>query len=199
MSEVSICCAALTKLGAEPILALTDSSNRGRVMNARYAAVRDAELRRHRWRFSIKRDSLVALAAAPASDYGAQFQVPNDFLRLIEGGDIYSLPDLTDYRGRESALYSLEGRVILTNLGAPLKIRYIAQIVDTSLFDSTFVEALASRLAYETCKKITGNDNEKQTCWADYRNSIREAIQANALELAPQSPGDDTWVAARAQ
>lgn len=199
MSEVSICNAALSKLGADSVLALTDSNNRARTMNGRYAQVRDAELRRHRWRFSIKRDSLVALSAAPASDYARQFQVPNDFLRLIEGADIYSQPDLTDFRSRESALYSLEGRVILSNLGSPLKIRYIAQIVDTALFDSTFAEALASRLAYECCKKITGNENEKEGCNLDYRGAIREAIRANALELAPQTLGDDTWVAARAQ
>lgn len=198
MSEVSIINAALTKLAEDTIEARADNNERARVMNQRYDGVRDAELRRHRWRFSIKRESLAALAAAPDSDYERKFQVPNDFLRLIEGGDIASLPDLSDYRSAESALYSLEGREILTNLSAPLAIRYVAQITDTAIFDSAFSEALASRLAFECCKRITGNENEKAGCWEDYKNAIREAVRANALELAPQSQADDTWVIARA-
>jgi len=197
MSEVSICNAALSKLGAEPIEALTDNNNRGRTVNGRYAAVRDAELRRRRWRFSIARTSIPALASAPDSDYARQFPVPNDFIRLIEGGDIYSLVDLNDYRGRESALYSLEGGRILTDLGDPLSIRYIKRVTDTNLFDSAFTEALAARLAYEICKKITGNDSEKETCMIDYRMAIKEATRANALEVATQHIGDDTWIFAR--
>jgi hypothetical protein len=198
MSEVSIINAALTKLAESSIESRNDDSERARVMNSRYDAVRDAELRRRRWKFSISRTSLAALAAAPDSDFERQFQVPNDFLRLIEGGDLVSLPDMSDYRSAESALFQLEGRTILTNLSAPLAIRYIAQIRDTAIFDSCFVEALASRLAFECCKRITGNENEKDSCKEDYRDAIREAVRANALESAPQSQADDTWVMARA-
>jgi hypothetical protein len=199
MSEVDICNAALIKLGADTITALTDDNVRGRTMNSRYAGVRDAELRRHRWRFSIARVSLPALSSTPDSDYDFQYQVPNDFLRLIEGGDILSIANLTDFRSASNALYSLEGRAILTNLGAPLAIRHIAQITDTATFDAAFTEALAARLAFECCKKITGNETEKESCWADYKNAIREAIRANALEAAPQDPADDSWVVARAR
>lgn len=197
MSEVDICNAALAKLGAESILTRNDNNNRARVVNGRYDSVRDAELRRHRWRFAIKRVSLPALAVAPDSDYARQFQLPNDFLRLIEGGDIKSAADLGDFRSTDSSLYSVEGRTLLTSLPAPLSIRYIAQIVDDGIFDAAFREALASRLAYECCKKITGNENEKAGCMDDYRNSIREAIRANALEVAPEQPADDSWVMAR--
>ena len=199
MSEVSIINAALTKLAEAAIESRTDDNERARVMNQRYDAVRDAELRRHRWKFSIKRTSLPALAAAPDSDFERQFQLPNDYLRIIEGGDLISVPDHTDYRSAESALFSIEGRAILTNLSAPLSIRYIAQITDTATFDAAFTEALASRLAFECCKRITGNENEKAGAWEDYRNAIKEAARANALETPPQSQADDTWVTARAQ
>jgi len=198
-SETLICSRALQKLGADPIQALTDNLDRARAMNTAYASVRDAELRRRRWKFSIKRASLPALAAAPDSDFSYQYQVPNDFLRLIEGGDIVSLPDLSDYRSMSSELWSVEGRRILTDLGAPLRIRYIAQITDVSMFDSTFCESLSSRLAYECCEKITQSSSKKADLIADYRMSIREAIQANALERAPNSIADDSWVMARLQ
>jgi len=196
-SEVSICNRALFKLGAESIQALNDNTNRARVMNMFYQKVRDAELRRRRWRFSIKRDSLAALATAPISDFQYQYQVPNDFLRLLEGGDIVQLADLSDFRTSSNQLYSLEGRAILTNLGSPLKIRYVARIDDPNTFDTAFAEALASRLAYEGCEKITQSDSKRQLAMADYKTAISEAIKANALELSSESIGDDSWVLAR--
>jgi hypothetical protein len=198
MSEVAIWNAALTILGDEPILTPDEDSARARCVRGRYAAVRDAELRRRRWRFAIHRVSIAALSAAPDSDYARQFQVPNDFLRLIEGGDIRSYADLSDYRGSSgAALYSLEGRRILTDLAAPLSIRYIRKVTDTAMFDPAFTEALAARLAWACCKKITGNDAEKDRCQDEYRTAIKEAARANALENPPVPIADDTWITAR--
>lgn len=199
MSETAIANAALSKLGDEPILSLADDTHRARTINGRFHAVRDAELRRRRWKFAIKRVSIPALAAAPDSDFARQFPLPNDFLRLIEGADIVTLANTSDYRAGGCALYQIEGRNILTDLGDPLAIRYIARITDTSLFDAAFVEAFASRLAYECCKKITGNDAEKDRCLRDYKMSLGEARRANALESAPEDLADDTWISVRGQ
>jgi len=196
-SEVSIANRALTLLGSDLIIALTDDNNRGRTINANYAAIRDAELVRHRWRFAIARASLAALAAVPDSDYGKQYQVPGDFLKLIEGGDLIGAADLTDYRSGGS-LYSREGDKILTNLGGPLHIRYIARITDASLFDPAFAESLAARIADECCERITQSDSKRQICMAAYKRAIGEATKANALEVPPQSQSDDTWLIARA-
>lgn len=199
VSAVSICNRALHKLGAGTINSLADNNEKARVMNVAYEPVRDAELRRHRWRFAIKRTSLAALADAPDSDYDYQYQVPGDFLRLIEGGDIVSLCDLSDYRALSSATYSLEGRTILTDLGAPLSIRYIARIEDTTLFDSCFVETLACRLAVECVERITESSSKSQDLQIQYRQSINEAVRANALERASEAAADDSWVLARIQ
>jgi len=197
-SDVSICNAALIKLGADTILELTDNNSRARAMNERYAAVRDAELYRRRWRFSLKRAQLPALATAPLSDYANAFQVPDDFLRLTEGGDIRSLSDLSDFRDVCSApLYSIEGSAILTQLSAPLNIRYIARVTDSGLFHPAFSEALSARLAWELCERITQSDSKRQLATADYKTAIAEAVRAQALEVASTSQADDTWVAGR--
>ena len=199
-SVVQICNAALTKLGDDTITSLADNTERARACAARYEAVRDAELRRRRWKFSIRRASLAALATAPISDYDRQFQLPTDYLRLIEGGDIADAADLTDYRTSSGrALYSIEGDKLLTNLSAPLDIRYIARIEDVSLYDAAFTEALASRLAVELCERITQSDSKRELAWADYRTAIREASRANAIESPPTHPADDTWITTRLQ
>lgn len=196
-SDVSICNAALLKLGAEPILTLNDNNNRARVLNQRYTAVRDAELYRRRWRFSIQRASLPALATAPISDYPYAYQLPDNFLRLIEGGDIRSISDLSDFQGGCSELYSVEGTSILTFLTPPLNIRFIARITDAALFHAAFDESFASRLAYECCEKITQSDSKRQLATLDYKTAIQEAVRAQAIEVASQSQADDTWVTAR--
>ncbi|MES1993135.1 MAG: hypothetical protein V4457_05915 [Pseudomonadota bacterium] len=199
VSDVSICNRALNKMGAGKIVSLSDENEKARVLNTAYDPVRRAELRRRRWRFSIKRVSLPALADAPDSDFAHQYQLPSDYLRLIEGGDILSLTDLSDYRTSSSEAYSVEGRKILTNFGAPLHIRYIRDVTDASLFDSAFVESFASRLAYECCERITESDSKNAALLQDYRLSIREAALANALEVASASVGDGEWVVARTQ
>jgi len=198
-TEVSIANRALTLLGSDLIIALTDDTNRARVISANYAPIRDAELARHRWRFSIQRVSLAALSATPDSDYARQFQVPGDFLKLIEGGDLVSHADLTDYRTGSCTLWSREGDKILTNLPAPLHIRYIARITDASLFDAAFAESLSARLADECCERITQSDSKRQICMAAYKRAISEAKLANALEVASESVADGEWVMARAR
>lgn len=196
-SDVSICNRALQKLGAASITSLDDNNVRGRAMNLAFEPVRDAELRRHRWRFAIKRTSIARLVAAPDSGFSYQYQVPNDFLRLIEGGDIASTADLSDYRGVSGAAYSVENGRILTNYSSPLAIRYIARITDASLFDSAFCEALSARLAVETCETITESTQKKADLFRDYQVAIREAVRANSLEVASEAIADDTWVLAR--
>ena len=198
-SEVDICNTALTKLGATTIISLTDDDPKATVMNLRYPLVRDAELRRHRWKFSLRRASLPALSETPSFGFSRQFQLPTDplCLRVIQVGEFHVGLDLSDYRGAPNEMYSIEGTRLLTNFAAPLKLRYIAQITDSTQFDAAFVEALASRLAYECCERITQSSSKKQDCAADYKQAIREAVKSNALESAPAHPADDTWVMAR--
>lgn len=200
-TEVSVCNRALQILGADSIQALTDDNVRGRAMATAYQPVRDAELRRRRWKFSLTRAALPALAAAPtaAPMYTRQFQLPNECLRVIQVGDYDLGDDLADYRVAPTELFSIEGRVILTSFAAPLNIRQITQILDASLFDAAFAEYFSSRLAYETCEAITQSDSKKQSCKEHARDALREGVRANALESAPAFMSDGSWVSARSQ
>ena len=200
-SETAIASRALQILGEGTILNLADDEHKAREMNRAFAPVRDAELNRRLWRFSFGREALVALAAAPiGDDFDRQFQLPNDFIRLIPGLDLTTLVDLSDYRGSSHAtLYSIEGRRLLTSLPAPLKIRFVRRVTDTTLFTPSFDEAFAARLAFETCERITGSDSKQDRCERSYRRAIREAVTAQALELATESQADDTWIMARTQ
>jgi hypothetical protein len=197
VSDVSICNRALQILGATAITSLTDNNGKARALNLAFEPVRRAELRRRRWGFAIKRTSLPALSSTPDSDYAHQYQLPNDCVRLVAGGDLTSAADSSDYRCPTAGLYVVEGKRILTNLPAPLAIRYLADITDAASFDSAFVEALAARLAVECCEAITESSQKLQDARLAYRLAIREAGMANAFEKSPEYMAEDSWVTSR--
>jgi len=81
-SEVEICNRALQKLGASPILALSDDTVEARECNRAYAILRDSELRSHPWSFTRTRAIVAASATAPAFEWATSYPVPVDFLRM---------------------------------------------------------------------------------------------------------------------
>jgi hypothetical protein len=196
-SQTAICNRALTKLGAARILTITDDVKAARELNSMWDIVRDAELRRNLWNFAMARASLAALADAPAWGFTYQFQLPSDFVRIVQVGEFYYISSLTDYRTMPEAPFQVEGLRLLTDYTAPLKIRYVQRIEDTAQWDALFVEAFASRLAYECCEAITQSSTKKEEVWMDYKQAIREAKLVDAIENPPEPLPDDAWVLAR--
>lgn len=191
-SKVSIANRALTKLGAERLLLLSDDTKQGRTLNSMFDDVRDAELRRHRWKFAIKRDSLPALVAEPAWGYRYQYNLPTDYLSLIQANDVYIRPGM-----KGQALWSVEGRKILTNLPAPLVIRYVARIENTGLYDPLFVEVLACKLALEACEALTQSNTKYQALADAYEFALSEALRQDAIENPPDELPSGSWLDSR--
>lgn len=201
-SQTAICNRALTKLGQTRILSIGDDVKAARELNSMWDIVVDAELRRNVWNFAVARTSLAALAAAPAWGFTYQFQLPSDYLRLVQVGEHYIIPNMTDYRSMPELPYQVESssdgtKVIVTDFTAPLKIRYVKRITDTQQFDPLFVEALASRLAYEACEAITQSSTKKAEAWEDYKAALREAKLVDAIENPPEPLADDSWLLSR--
>ncbi len=201
-SQTAICNRALTKIGASRILSIADDVKAARELNSMWDIVLDAELRRNIWNFAVTRTSLAALSAAPPWGYAYQYQLPVDCIRLLQVGEGYYVHNLTDYRSMPEMPYQVESstegtKVIATDLTAPLKIRYVKRVTDTQQFDQLFIEALASRLAYETCEAITQSSTKKGEAWEDYRAALREARLADAIENPPEPLADDSWLLSR--
>jgi len=196
-SQVEIANRALTKIGESRITSLADNVEAARTINQMWDTVRDAELRSHNWNFSIARVSLAALITVPAFRYAYEFELPSLCLKVIQVGEYYPGPSMSNYRNAPEAPYQIEGRKILTDYPAPLYVRYVASIDDTGLWDSSFTEAFASRLAAEACERITQSNTKKQTAEADYKRAISDALRADAIENPPDPLPDDSWVLSR--
>ena len=182
-SVVAICNRALQKLGASRIRALDEDTPNARSCAAAYEIVRDAELRAHPWAFAISRLVLAASDAAPVFGFGYAYPWPADCLRPLH--DVNG-PDWTS-----------EGRMLLSDQGPALPLRYIRRVETPTDFDAAFVEALACRLALELCEEITQSNTKKADAAQQYRAALAEARRANAIERAYQIPATDDWLLAR--
>ena len=197
-SQVDIVNFGLTVLGQNRIASMTENTKPAREARAVFDMTRDALIANYDWTFAKDRGSLPALVDAPAFGYGAQYQLPTDCLRLISLGDIYVGVDLTNYRTMgPPAEFEIEDDKILTNLGAPLNIRFAKRITDPGKFSAPFAVMLGIKVAYHVCEALTGSNTKRDLVERAEMKALKEAIRANAIQLPPQKFADSEWITSR--
>lgn len=184
ITDLQIANKALTKLGLPTIQSFDSQEEAARLAGAIFGTVRDFELATYPWAFAIKRTELPALAESPAFGYKFQYALPADFLRL-EG--IYNCG------GANKNAYELEGNNLLTDIGAPLQIRYISRELNQIKWPPYFVEAVATKLAYEMCERLKQDPQRKSVLWQEYQAIIGAAKRCNAIQLAVKDIRPGSW------
>lgn len=178
-SQTEIINRAIYKLKDARISGPDDTGSTAIIMTEVFSTVRDATLREHPWNFAVHRASLAAGAATPEFDWAYQYALPNSpyCLRLLQVGP-----------KDEPIGHEVEGRKILTDGGAPLKIRFIKRVTDPDEFDASFVEALAARLAHETAGSIADTSQiQIDKLWDRYQDLLPVARSMDALEGTPRA------------
>lgn len=197
-SKTDVANLALIKLGHTSIVSIDDENESARTIRAVFDMIRDGELRAHNWNFSIKRTTLPALSDAPISnDYTVQYQLPADCLRVIQAGDSAPGGNITWYNTSQLADYQVEGRKIVTNLPAPLSLRYIYRAEAVGDWDALFVEMVACRIAAETCEKFTQSATKRDLALKQYGMALADATRADAIENPPEPISDGSWLLSR--
>ncbi len=184
---VAIANLAASKIGEDDQLrSPDDDTHLGRSVKAVWDSVRRAAIRDHSWNFAMQRARLAAEADAAVYPWARSFPLPAQALRLIE------------VLGAECADdYQLEGRSILSDLGAPLDIRYLVDIAEPSLWDELFVAAFACRLAWQIGTRIAGSAYDKAAGWRDYKDALAAAKRVDARENPPIEYEPTDWELAR--
>ena len=180
---IKICNMALTMAGEPTITSLAESSKSARICDLRFADVRDSVLRAHPWNCATKRASLAQLEDAPAYGFTYQFQLPADYLRLVEVED----PDME---------FKVEGRAFLTD-STTVKMRYVYRVVDVAFLDELCRQAIAAKLAHEICLSITRNAERAQVLLASYKEKLAEARFIDAGEGRGDTMRTESWLQAR--
>ena len=196
-SAIEIANRGMTKLGAARISSFDDNNTEARAVKSLYDIARRTLLRRALWNFAKRRTTLAAVAIPAGSedwDFAYQYNLPNDFIRLIQVNDYSEPVGFNPGRLRDDSPYQIEGNRILTNYPAPLKIRYIADVTDPTKYDSIFVEAFASQIAFECCETVTESNTKKAALAQETKMWIIEAMKVNQLESPPDSLHDGSWL-----
>jgi hypothetical protein len=138
-------------------------------------------LRAHDWNFAITLQSINAEVTAPIDGYSYQFVLPTDpyCLRVIEVNDD---PE-ADWVIQGRRLHSDDSTVI---------VKYVAQITESGIFDSLFVEALAVKMAVNLAMPITKDEKKMIAMQQLYQMKLNEAMGLNDHERGnvpePTSP-----------
>lgn len=196
-SVVQVANRALTKLGTARIISLDDDVKAARSIKSCFEDLRDDELRSRRWSFAIKRTTLAADATAPEFGFQYAYTLPSDFLRLDMVNDQYPDVQMDNYIGSETVDYVLESGKLLTDIAAPLKIRYGSVVDNPALWDPNFREALACRIAAEICEDLTQSNPKRELAWKEYDMAIKKAVRTQAIERLPVRPPDNQWIIGR--
>jgi len=177
---------AFVKLG-EPAMASVDGNTEpGRTLLAVADSVRRAEIAKYPWTFATRRRSLVALAHAPEWGWARAFQLPAEYLAVVQVGEC------------EDEDYEFEGEFILTDEPAPLRIRFTIDVPEPATWPALFVEVLACALASEVAVKLTERAGLKRVIDLDYDKAIVAARHSSAIQKAPRRYGQtEPWVEAR--
>lgn len=138
-----------------------------------YASARDEVLRAYSWNFAIKRSAALATTTAPNFGYTYAYTLPTDSLRVLE---LYG--SISPWR--------VEAGILLTD-DATAKVKYIAQITDTTKFSASFTNALLYNMASKLAIAFTGNVGIATQNYELYQKTVAEARLADAQEAVPVS------------
>lgn len=191
-ASVDIANKALQHLGAPLIATLADNSKNAVQMNFAYDKCRQAELRAHVWQFSIAYATLVA--ASPATQTfqnGAvrnRFTLPANYVRMAQQDPhTAGVSNQNVTAGLQWSDYAVEGTILLTAQSSVI-LRYASDITTVASFDALFDEALAARLAFDTCEVITQNFQKRSQMAQIYAERIGLAQTLNLIESAADEP-----------
>ncbi len=189
-SFTSITNIALIALGEDPVVNVfpPDKNKRAILASQRFHDVRRATLRSHPWNCASKDILLPMGATGPLFQYSAAYPVPADFLRvnLIFDGD-----EPTDQP------YDLVGSQILTDLTAPLALRYVYDDEDPTTFDALLVHAIGYHLAAELAKPLTGSTSKRDDALGMLEGKLSIARLVGSQENSPKEWDEDVWLRAR--
>jgi hypothetical protein len=183
-SKVSIVNRALDILGSLNITSLTDNTTSARAMSRAYEPVLGALLQKHNWSFAIKRDELAVLVETPDYEFSNQFELPIDYVRIIEVYPKY-------------LRYKVEGNKVLTNASS-LRIKYVYNIEDPTLFSFEFSELLSLFLAQACAYKITQSRTKESDLNTQCKTALALAMSNDSKAAGTAEPfANDVWMVNR--
>lgn len=168
LSALDICNIALSKLGEAPILSLdANGCTAARLCYMHYHPVRREVLCACRWSFAKKDATLTSPNEDESGLHMLPHTLPQDCLRVL---------------AVNAPSWTLRGRSVFCPQEV-IRLLYIADIEDTSLFEPLFTEAIATRLACKLSVPLLSSVTARKALTDEYNHIVLpQAAYANAVQ-----------------
>ena len=189
VSKLGMAKKALIRLGASPIVTLTDTSKNAVTCNTLLAGVIDYVLCEYPWK-CVECRSALSQIGPPSFGYDFQYELPNDPWCLVPRklyiGDVETMLP-----------WKVEERYLLTNQdNKEEEVSLIYTQRPPIMKDlSTWVEGLiVLRLAFEACFAITQSSNLKTEIWNEYQDALMKAkMRDGGINYVEGEDGNTAW------
>ena len=199
VSDVQIAKLALQHIGDRyDITSLDEATPEAEQVNLVYENIRDALVREHPWKFSLRYTTPAALVGTPPMGWTFMYQYTPEALkvwRIVNPLDPIGdeLPPIKWTIGRNAS----DVKVLMTNQGTP-EFEYSKQVTNSIEFDASFVMALSWRLAETIARPLTGDDSVVDRVKRDAREHVGIAKMEDANEgISREQSRDPDWIRAR--
>lgn len=172
----NICNQALGRIGSPHVMDINDANSKSaRVCKETFElAVREVA-KSGDWNCLKKRLALGRLTEAPAFEWTYQFQLPANFISLVELNGV-------EVTGMLGEMWEIEGDRLMTD-AAEAKVRFIGYDEETHKWDPLFVNAVVVLLASKIALPIRQDDSLAQALLSEYqRVSLPQARMKNGNE-----------------
>ena len=197
LSKTDICNHALLKVGADVIASLdTDiNSSEGTVESALLCNVLfdqslDELLRLYQWNCCTKRATPNKLTSTPDWKYAGEFELPNDFIRLL------TITDNVNHQSDDLEWVVDDGKILCDY--DQIYIRYIARPENVGNLDPLATKALICLLASKLAMPLQQDDNMAQRLTNElYQVILPEARSIDTFENYDLDLPESQWIIAR--
>jgi hypothetical protein len=190
LTDTDIANMALAILTEASIDSLDEDVKAARLLNLHYDVVRETELMLNTWSFAILfPDDIAAVDTGQDGEFQYLYEVPSDFLR----------PAWLTYDGKpdgEAIRWTKWSDGIRSNFSGPLKMPYVANLIDPNDFDALFTKAFAAALAVPVAHALTGKASMVQVAQQAYEKAIADARRVNSFMKIGRVP-ELSWLARR--
>lgn len=184
ITKTSIANLTLSELGAALVTNIdTDTGSVAARVRLVWDFALNWALSMHPWNFAIKRVADVAATTAPAWGYDYAYNLPANYVRILGIGKDGSELDRVPWSVELNA--TGDQRILVTDLQAPIDIKYIALVTNPELYTPTFCIALSKVLKIFLARPLTGKPEIKTEAENELAVFMQTAQTTDGLEGTP--------------
>lgn len=176
-SKVDICNLALVRIGAKRINSLEENTPSAKNCALFFDQLATIVLREHNWAFAMKTQSLAVIADETMIGWDYVYTYPAN---CVAPRRVFNSVTVGDPVPQEYKVTNINDRMVICAKISPCYLEYTAELADVAVYDASFVDALAWRLAAEMAHPLMGSIDAGLKMLQLYERVLTNAKSTNA-------------------